>query len=241
MFIPTDDSRAVAVTAAIQAGDVDALKALIDKHPELITASIGSAKEARSLLHILTDYPGHFPNNVETAKALTASGADVNATFIGEQHSETPLHFAASCDDVEVLDALLDSGADINAGGGCIVETPLSVARAFLQLKCAHRLVERGAKVTVNDAATLGLLDRVKEFYTAKEKPTKESTSLTFWNACHGGQLEIAQYLFSQGCDVNVIPPWQPQTPLDAANVVKAEDLVKWLESVGGRSAKKDE
>jgi uncharacterized protein len=35
----------------------------------------------------------------------------------GGSHDETPLHWAASSDDVEVLDALLDLRADIEAPG----------------------------------------------------------------------------------------------------------------------------
>ncbi len=242
MFIAADDPRAVVITAAIQSGDVGAVKALLDQHTELVTAQIGSEKEARSLLHILTDWPGHFPNNTDTARALIAAGVDVNAPCINELHSETPLHNAASCDDVEILDMLLDAGADVNAGGGVIAETPLADARAFLQLKCAHRLIERGATVPLADAATLGLLDRVKAFYTTEAAPTKEITSGALWNACYGGQLETAQYLYSLGGDVNALPPWRPETTLDAAIRSKqSEDVVRWLESVGAKATKKDE
>jgi ankyrin repeat protein len=44
---------------------------------------------------------------------LIQAGADPNAPVEGSWHSETPLHWAASSDDVEALDALLDTGAGI--------------------------------------------------------------------------------------------------------------------------------
>jgi hypothetical protein len=57
---------AAAVTAAIQSGNVDELERLLAEHPELATARIvrrgRCGEQARSLLHIATDYPGHFPN-----------------------------------------------------------------------------------------------------------------------------------------------------------------------------------
>lgn len=43
-------------------------------------------------------------------RALVDAGADVNARFRGP-HAETPLHWAASTDDVDVLDALIGCGA----------------------------------------------------------------------------------------------------------------------------------
>lgn len=43
-------------------------------------------------------------------------------------HSETPLHWAASNDDVGVLDALLDGGADIEARGA-VLTGPYPVGR----------------------------------------------------------------------------------------------------------------
>jgi len=60
------------------------------------------------LLHVATDWPGHFPHVSASIAALVEAGADVNARFHGP-HEETPLHWAASSADVAALDALLDA------------------------------------------------------------------------------------------------------------------------------------
>ena len=79
-------------------------------------------------------------------RLLVASGADPAARFAGA-HAETPLHWAASSDDVEALDALLDAGADIEARGAVIAGgTALADAVAFGQWGAARRLVARGAR-----------------------------------------------------------------------------------------------
>jgi hypothetical protein len=52
-----------------------------------------------------------FPNGPQTVARYVEAGADVNGRFTGP-HTETPLHWAASCDDVGVIGAL-DAGADI--------------------------------------------------------------------------------------------------------------------------------
>ena len=74
---------------------------LLAEHPDLAAARIGDPDGmSRTLLHAATDWPGHFPNNPATVRALVAAGADVDARFTGPHH-ETPLHWAASSDDVE--------------------------------------------------------------------------------------------------------------------------------------------
>jgi ankyrin repeat protein len=55
--------------------------------------------------------------------ALIAAGADPNAPVLG-RFPETPLHWAASNDDVAVLDTLIDGGADIEAPGASIAGGP---------------------------------------------------------------------------------------------------------------------
>jgi ankyrin repeat protein len=192
---------------------------------------------SRSLLHVATDWPGHFPNGPATIAALVEAGAYVNARFTGP-HTETPLHWAASSDDVAVLDALLDAGADIEAPGAVIGGgTPLADAVAFGQWKAARRLVERGARTTLAHAAALGLMERVEAHFADKASPTSDRINHAFWYACHGGQQGAAEYLLAHGADLNWIPGWEKRTPLDAASRSRADELVEWLRTQGAKSA----
>jgi ankyrin repeat protein len=237
--IGTDNRVAKAAVSAVRAGDVDALRRLLDENPWLATARLGdddACGMSRTLLHVATDWPGHFPRVAETIAALVAAGADVNARFRGP-HDETPLHWAASSDDVAALDALLDAGADIEAPGAVLGGgAPLADARGFKQWNAAFRLVERGARTTIVDAATLGLLDRVERCF-ADAEPTAEEITRAFWGACHGGRRDCAEYLLERGAKLNWIPPWENLTPLDAAQREGAADLVAWLRERGAKPA----
>jgi uncharacterized protein len=233
--IDAEAPLAVALVEAIHKGDLPALKQLLDENPGFAAARLGDEAMSRALLHVATDWPGHFPNVAARIAALVEAGADVNARFRGP-HAETPLHWAASSNDVEALDALLDSGADIEAGGGVIGGgTPLADARAFLQWEAAYRLVERGAETTLSDAATLGLMDRLDE--NLDQEPSADEINAAFWGACHGGQQGAAEYLLDRGADINWIPYWEPLTPLDAAERSAAGELVEWLQARGARPA----
>jgi len=191
---------------------------------------------ARSLLDLLADWPGNYPNSAMTAEMLIKAGADVNATFIGP-HEETPLHWAASCDDVSLLDALLDRGANIEATGGVIAGgTPLADAVAFGQWKAAHRLVERGASMTLWQAAALGHLEALSARFAGASMPEPEEVTDAFWCACHGGQRETAAFLFEKGAALNWIGH-DHLTPLDAARRSGAGELAAWLAQRGATSA----
>jgi ankyrin repeat protein len=232
--ICSDDPLAVAVVDAIRGGDVDTLRRLLSENLGLATVRIGdraAGEASRALLHIVTDWPGHFPNGAATVAALIASGAEVNARFTG-RHTETPLHWAASSD-VEVLDALLDLGADIEAPGAVIAGgTPLADAVAFGQWKAARRLIERGARSTLWQAAGLGLVGRLDEYFAADLPPTPDEVTRAFWCACHGGQREAAEYLLARGAAINWIG-YDGLTPVQAARRSGAVELVEWLRGQG--------
>ncbi len=237
-----DDSRRAAVDA-IHSGDVGTLRRLLNDDPGLANARIaadpsacGGDKTSRTLLHIATDWPGHFPDAVATVALLLDAGADVNARFTGP-HTETPLHWAASSDDVEVLDLLLDRGADIEAPGAVIAGgTPLADAVAFGQWRAARRLVERGARTTLWQAAALGLIDRVERDFSHGASPPSGEVTRAFWCACHGGQRDAAEYLLDRGADINWVG-FDKLTPIDAARRSSAEELGAWLRTRGGKSA----
>src|SRR5580704_11692269 len=89
---------------------------------------------------------------------------------LNQLHSETPLHWAASSDDIDALDALLDLGADIESPGSVIGGgAPLSDAVAFGGWRAARRLIERGARSTIWQSAALGLLGGLREHFKRYE------------------------------------------------------------------------
>ncbi len=238
-YLAAENPLAVALIAAIQSGSVAELKQLLAEHAGVAAMRIRSGTpdnpQARSLLHIVTDWPGHFPDGVATVAMLVDAGADVNAPFEG-RHAETPLHWAASCDDVAVLDALLDRGAAIDAPGGVIGGgTPLSDACAFGQWQAAQRLVERGASAGLWEAATLGLLERVEACCANSQTP--KAITNAFWCACHGGQRNTAEYLLGQGANLNWIGH-DDLTPLEAAERSEAHDLAAWLINRGAKRSR---
>jgi ankyrin repeat protein len=243
--IPSDDTRSVAVISAIHNGDLERLERLLDDNPGLATAKIvDNLGVARTLLHIVTDWPGHFPNVAKTITVLVAAGSDVNAKFqhpSRQECQETPLHWAASSDDVAALDALLDSGADIEASGAVFTGgPPMSDAVVFAQWKAARRLLERGALTTIWQAAALGLLDRVKDRCERQPPPSPDEITNAFWHACRGGQLQTAEYLLGLGAMLNWIG-YDGKTPLHVARESGAKDLIAWLRDRGAELADKIE
>jgi uncharacterized protein len=234
-LVPADDPRVVAATEAVQAGDLDGLERLLGTDPWLATARIGDWDCYRTLLHAATDWPGHFPNGPAVVQRLVAAGADVDAHSRFSSHTETPLHWAASSNDVAVLDALLDAGADIEATGAVLGGgTPLADACGFGNWEAAERLVERGAQTRLSDAAALGLLDRVEGIVARGEHVDSDVITQSFWNACHAGQLNTAEYLLERGADINWIG-WDDKTPLDVVDESTQPELAAWLRARGAK------
>jgi uncharacterized protein len=244
-IVAADDPLARQLTDAIRTGDTQALERLLHDEPDLARIRVGDAESSRTLLHVATDWPGHYPHVSRTIRLLIDTGADPDARFIGRSHQETALHWAASSDDVEAVDALLDAGAHIDSPGGVMAGgTPLEDARIFGQWKTARRLVERGATTQLDDEAALGLVDRLRvRLADVEPGATADELNRAFWYACHGGQLKAAVLLAERGANIDWTPPWEPLTPLDAArrsqeqNNVDARSLIQWLEEQSESSA----
>ena len=229
--LPVPRAAVEAAVEAVRSGDVAALARALDEQPRLVAGPV-PGHGGRTLLHVATDWPGHHPNVAATVAVLVAAGADVDARCVGE-HAETPLHWAASSDDVEAVAALLDAGADIDAPGAVIGGgTPLNDATAFAQWDAARLLVERGATVSPWDAAALGMTDRLADLLRSG---AVESPDPLLWAACHGGHLDTAKLLLDAGADVSW-RGWDALTPLGAAERSGAVEVVGWLLEHGARA-----
>ncbi len=246
-WIPSDDQTAVELLLAVRAGDIEVIQRLLASDPTLASARIGSeAAGSGTVLHLPTDWPGYFPNGPQIVKLLIEAGADPNArtTSRGSSRpgpgSETPLHYAASSDDVDVAEALIDGGADVEAPGGSI-GTPLDNAVGYGCWHVARLLVARGAAVEKAwHAAALGMLGRLEAILGSS--PSAEDVSQAFWHACGAGQRRAAEYLLSRGADLNWEPEYAQGTPLDAASGqgTRQENVISWLRELGAATASSD-
>ncbi len=202
MGVPEPESAARLV-AAIHAGDADAIRLLVAEEPVLATDPLGGPFKTRTALHVVADWPGYFPNGPEVVRVLLGAGADPNARSPGD---ETPLHWAASSDDVDVAAALIDGGADIEAPDGSI-GTPLDNAIGYSCWRVADLLAARGARVDkVWHAAALGMLDRLEHLLAAN--PSAEEVNQAFWHACAAGQRRAAERLLAARADLNWVPEY---------------------------------
>ena len=243
-LIPGDDPVAVELRAAVRGGDAEAIRRLLLADPGLATARLlGRRGGSSTPLHLVADWPGYFPNGPQIVRLLIEAGADPNAltTARGSDKpgpgSETPLHYAASSDDLEVAEALIDGGADIEVPDGSI-GTPLDNAVGYTCWHVARLLVARGARVEKAwHAAALGMLDRLEAVLGSD--PLAQDVSQAFWHACAGGQRRAAQYLLSRGADLAWEPDYAHGTPLDAASghSTRQENVMNWLRELGARSA----
>jgi uncharacterized protein len=231
-----DDAKS-ALVAAIHTGDVSTVRQVLADHHSLASAPLGGRYGTRTALHAVADWPGYFPNGPQVVGILIEAGADPNARDPGEERAETPLHWAASSDDVDVAEALIDGGADVEVPNGSI-GTPLDNAIGYACWHVARLLVARGAKVDQPwHAAALGMLGRLEELLG--DHPEPEEVSKAFWHSCSGGQRRAAEYLLSRGADLNWVPDYAEGTPLDAASGdgTRRDNVISWLRDLGARSS----
>ena len=195
------DVRA-SVNAPIFDFDAPALVFVSDEHPDVVDVLLefGADPNRRSEWWAGGFHPLH---NVRGAAAdhLLAAGAvpdacaaanldraDLLAAMLDEDPArvherggdgQTPLHFARSR---EVVDLLLDAGADIDARDVDHRSTPaqwmIGDGRGSPRYALAAYLVERGAMADIFLAAALGLADRVRAMLAADPSLTGLRTSV---------------------------------------------------------------
>jgi uncharacterized protein len=222
-----NDPRTVSLTELISAGDVEGLAVLLRDDPTLACERFGDDDTSCAALHFATDWPGHFSRVKETIELLVRAGAHVNARFAGP-HRETPLHWAASANDVVAIIALLDAGADIEAEGAVFTNgAPLSDAVVFAQWNAAKLLVERGASMTIWQAAALGHTTEVRR-HLASASIAKDDITNACWHGCRAGHLEAVQELVARGANIDWLG-YDEMTSRQAAIASGNDDLIAWL------------
>lgn len=243
------EAAALGLVAAILAGDIDLVSQLLATDPQLATATLPG--NPRTMLHHATDWPGHRPNVAATIALLVAAGADPDAAMPPGDHpevAETPLHWAASANDVPAIGALLAAGAEVDAVGGLFGGcTPFEEAIIFENYDAARSLLAAGATNYLPGAAALGDEEVIDSFFDDALELRADVGVLPHWNslpakqtildrafqfACRAGHLRIAQQLLERGADLGALTPVN-SSALDEAVGNDHADVVAWLRSQG--------
>src|SRR5207244_4518069 len=160
-YLSTELPIVVAAIEAIRSGNVATLQRLLAENPSLAAARLGGATSrnscemSRTLLHVATDWPGHYPNGAAIVAALIAAGAEVPPWSARPSRpadappDEVTHAFWCACHGGQQQTAayLLNRGADINWVGYDNL-TPLDAARRSGANDLLAWLFHRGAKST---------------------------------------------------------------------------------------------
>jgi ankyrin repeat protein len=154
---PDDEMRAIqAIMRAAGAGDLDALRAGLDAHPEWIDA-LGGGFQKATALHLAV-----LRNQHAATRLLIERGADLDRRDFPD--NAAPLHFAAAHGDLETIRLLVEAGADVDGKGDDHEVGVLGWATCFGEVReeVAAYLLEHGAKLNLWTAISLDRADELR-------------------------------------------------------------------------------
>lgn len=167
-------------------------------------------------------------NHVETVRTLLEH-PKCSSTLRVDLRKRTALHHAVATNNMELLELLLEKGADVNAISECN-ETPLLVAISYNHQDMIKRLLREPSvklsmenihgRTVLHKAVELGDLDLVKLLlqHNVEVGVVNSSWESPLHLACESGNVEICQELLKNGALIEAPSRTYPSmTPLMTA------------------------
>ncbi len=199
--------------ADVNAAQNDGMTALhwaaANGHTEIARTLLYAGATVRSTTRLGGYTPLHLAarsGDVEIAGILLAAGADPNAfTSTGV----TPLHFAADADAEGVVEALVESGAEVDARDGFSERTPLMFAAVRGADAAVNALLDAGADPSLETA--------IKDYEAVSQNLRADQRRRARLKAAAEEPEEEEQVAEAPGAAQGQTPPAQGRTPPAAA------------------------
>ncbi|MBF0316286.1 MAG: ankyrin repeat domain-containing protein [Oligoflexia bacterium] len=228
---PSSASNSALIMHAAQYGHINVIRKLKDKGADINIANTHGVTPLN-----IAAQSGHL----DVVEYLVRKNADTNKT---EAKGYTPLNSAAYSGQLDVVKHLVSKGADINKANhdGW---TPLISAINQGHLEIAVHLIEHAAEIDPSSASNSALIIHAAQYghinvlRKLKEKGAdlNQKDSVSGWTPLHGaaytGQLDVVEYLVSEGADINTIHA-NGVTPLNSAAYAGHLNVVKHLMNKG--------
>ncbi len=198
---------------AVISGDIETLKSLLEREPDLIRMRSSRAHRAMLIHYVaangVEDERQRTPTNaVDVANVLIDAGAEIDATFLDGRSGTTPLvslvtsfypHKSGVA--AELVSVFVNAGAGVDGikGDG----EPLRLALSSEYPESVQALLKCGAKImNVEVAAGLGELELVERFVD-EGGISRGELEEAFWSACKYGHTGVAECLLKRGVDID--------------------------------------
>jgi ankyrin repeat protein len=182
----------------VRAGNFETVKAMIGKEPGLIKVKSNTGE---TLLHIAA-----LSGNKDISFFLLSKGADPNAK---DASNNTPLTNSIRSRNFETVKVVGDNGGDVNLRGLWNF-LPIQVAAEFTGADIVNYLIEKGAKVPVDQEETVYqllraacskgmtlLFDKILE--NGFDLKVNQFSRTLLHSAASGGSVQIIETLLSRG------------------------------------------
>ncbi len=182
-----------------------ALELLISKGANLETKDNGRKQTPLAFLSMMT-------NNVEAARKLIESGADMNAR---DRDNLTPLAHAIHSGANELIDLFLNKKADIDTSNG-LGKTMLAMTARLGSPRLFRYIMEKGGESLFNNetdknnymrSALNGGSVEIVQILQGKNIPMNLEADISGWTPLHyaaqSNKPEMIEYLVKRGADIN--------------------------------------
>lgn len=229
-----DDSRDAAVRALLAAadqGDVARVTALLDRHPDIVSArgSLDGHTGLRTALHFAVDHEA-------VVRVLLERGADPNVRDEGDE--AMPLHFAAEKQDLAVIRLLIEHGADPIGTGDYHELDVIGWAACWDYVEAKPEVVEyllaHGAVHNIFSAVAMGDVDSIRALAARSRADLDRRMDLTNHRrrplhlAVVKKQAAALSALVDLGADLEALDE-AALTALDQAALTGATELAQFL------------